>query len=71
MMANSVRCPQCGFLSKIKPQPSGGVNFGMPDADSNCEFLQEQKKSKGVIADWMCPHLKQVVERFLSQPNRR
>jgi len=66
-MPRQIRCPKCGYITVA--HISG--NFSMPDVDDNCEFLIEQKRSKGKIDDPSCPILKTEINRVLfgHEPN--
>jgi hypothetical protein len=67
MNPQQIRCPKCG--SRTIAQIGG--RFSMPNVDDGCEFLIEQKRTKGKIDEWMCPTLKAEVERVLygREPN--
>jgi hypothetical protein len=55
-----IRCPHCAFETHLNADGT----FPMPDEHSPCEYLREQRAS-GKITDWMCPYLKEEVERAL------
>jgi hypothetical protein len=55
-----IRCPRCLFETYLDSQG----HFPMPDEHSPCIYLREQMAA-GEIKDWMCPHLKEEVERVL------
>ena len=55
-----IRCPRCAFETYLDTDGT----FPIPDQNSPCAYLREQLAS-GKIKDWMCPHLKEEVERVL------
>jgi hypothetical protein len=58
-----VRCPKCGFTTKLIQDASGSPNFPLGhEMAHTCEYLIDQK-IRGAIHDWTCPHLKDEIER--------
>ena len=63
MNSETVRCPRCGFTAKLIQDASGSPNVPLGDEMARtCEYLIDQK-ARGAIHDWICPHLKNEVER--------
>jgi len=61
MNPQQIRCPKCGYRTYARISSS----FPMPDEDNGCEFLIEQKRTKGKIDEPMCPIFTAEVERVL------
>jgi hypothetical protein len=58
------QCPKCGFKTKLIRDASGSLTFPLGhELAESCEYLIDQKARGGPIHDWMCPHLKDEVER--------